>query len=247
MSQLSDKVVLITGGTSGIGAATAKLFRNEGATVIVTGSSEKSVQAAKDDMSGIDAIVSDAGDPAAAKALVYYVAGKHGRIDVLFVNAGLSRFAPITETEEEQFDLVFNVNFRGPYFLIKHAAPVLADGGSVILTSSIAADKGVAGLSAYGSSKAALKSLGRTLAVELAPRKIRVNTILPGFIDTPFGSKVGLSQQQMAAIGQMAGMALLGRAGQAEEIASAALYLAGAQSAFTTASELVIDGGLTAR
>ncbi len=147
MNRLSGKIALITGGTSGMGAATAKLFQAEGATVIVTGSSPEGVDAARRAMPEVKVIQSNAGDPAAAKSLIDQVAQKHGRIHVLFVNAGISRLASIDSTEEPLFDEIFNVNFRGPYFLLKHAVPVLADGGSIILTSSTAAVLGMPGVS----------------------------------------------------------------------------------------------------
>ena len=153
MARLTGKIALITGGTSGMGAATAKLFQEQGATVIVTGSSDQSVAAAKKRLPSVQAIRSDAGDPQAAKQLVEAVAREHGHIDILFVNAGIARVAPATATTEDIFDKLFATNVRGPYFLLKHAIPVLSDGASIILTSSTAAVQGVPGLSAYSASK----------------------------------------------------------------------------------------------
>ena len=245
MDILKNKVALITGGTSGMGAATAKRFHAEGATVVVTGSSTASVEAARKEMPGIEVIASDAGDPQAAKALIEHVREKYGRIDVLFVNAGIARVAPISAVDEALFDRVFAVNLRGPYFLIKHALPVLVDGGSIILTSSGGAVKGIPGLSVYSATKAALHSLGLTLAAEFAPRAIRVNTITPGPIDTPIGGKMGLTPEQMAGFAQMIEKLPLRRPGQPEEIASAALYFASDESRFTTGTELRVDGGMT--
>ena len=245
MKKLAGKVVLITGGTSGMGAATAKLFQSEGATVIVTGGSAGGVEAARFDMPGIEVIQSNAGDSSAAGALIQQVKEKHRRIDILFVNAGIARLVALEQMEEMQFDEIFNVNIRGPYFLLKHAAPVLSDGGSVILTSSTAAVLGMSGASAYGASKAALRSLGINLAVELASRRIRVNTITPGPINTPIGSKMGLTAEQMAGFGQMIAKLPLQRIGEAEEIAAAALYFASDDSRFTTGTELRIEGGMS--
>ena len=245
MNRLSGKIALITGGTSGMGAATAKLFQAEGATVIVTGSSKDGVESARQAMPELEVIQSNAGDPAAAKALVQQVNDKHGRIDVLFVNAGIGRLATLEQVEESLFDEIFNINFRGPYFLLKHAAPVLSDSASVILTSSTAAVLGMSGASAYGASKAALRSLGINLAVELAPRRIRVNTITPGPINTPIGSKMGLTAEQMAGFGQMIAKLPLQRIGEPEEIAAAALYFASNDSRFTTGTELRIEGGMS--
>lgn len=245
MRKLEGKIALITGGTSGMGAATAKLFHAEGATVIITGSSAESAAAGREAMPEIEVLHSDAGDPVAAKALVDQVTAKHGRIDVLFVNAGIARIAMLNDVEEATFDELFNVNVRGPYFLLKHAAPVLSEGGSIILTSSTASVQGMPGMSAYGATKAALRSLGFNLAVELAPKRIRVNTITPGPINTPIGGKMGLTPEQMAGFGQMIARLPLGRPGQPEEIAAAALYFASDDSRFTTGTELRIDGGLT--
>lgn len=246
MNSLMDKVALITGGTSGMGAATAKLFHEEGARVIVTGSSEASVVAVRKTMPYVEAIASDAGDPKLAKALVDHISKKYGRIDVLFVNAGIARIAPLAAADEAHFDEQFRVNVRGPYFLLKHAAPVLSDGGSIILTSSIAAVQGMPALSVYAATKAALRSLGLSLAAELAPRRIRVNTITPGPINTPIHVKMGFSPEQIAGLEQMAASGPLGRAGEPDEIAVAALYYAADGSRFTTGTELRIDGGISA-
>jgi NAD(P)-dependent dehydrogenase (short-subunit alcohol dehydrogenase family) len=228
-----------------MGAATAKRFHAEGATVLVTGSSETSAAAARKDMPEVEVLASDAGDPRAAKTLVGHVREKYGHIDVLFVNAGIGRVAPIEATDEALFDKLFSVNVRGPYFLLKHAIPILSDGGSIILNSSAGAVQGMPGLSVYSATKAALRSFGLTLAAELAPRAIRVNTITPGPINTPIAGKMGLSAEQMAGFAQMIGQIPLRRPGQPEEIAAAALYFASDESRFTTGAELRIDGGLT--
>jgi len=246
MDKLKNKIVLITGGTSGMGAATAKRFHEEGATVIVTGSSPATVEAARKAMPYVEAIVSDAGDPKAAKTLVDHIKEKHGRIDVLFVNAGIARVAPLAAADEAHFDELFRVNVRGPYFLLKSAVPVMSEGGSIILTSSMGAVKGMPGLSVYSATKAALRSIGLTLAAELASRRIRVNTITPGPINTPIAGKMGLSPEQIEGFGQMVANGPLGRRGEPEEIAAAALYYASDESKFTTGTELRVDGGISA-
>jgi NAD(P)-dependent dehydrogenase (short-subunit alcohol dehydrogenase family) len=236
MAKLDGKIALISGGTSGIGA--------EGATVIVTGSSQTSVDAAKAELPGIEILVSDAGDVASTKALVDQVKAKHGRIDVLFVNAGVAKFAPLDAVDEAFFDAQFDVNVKGAYFLVKHAAPVIADGGAIILTASSAASRDGGSMTVYAATKAAVRTLGRAFAVELAPRKIRVNTLSPGPIETPIFGKTGLSKEQIDGFMQDAKKRVpLGRVGQPEETAAAVLYLA-VDATFTTGSELHVDGGL---
>jgi len=245
MKKLEGKIALITGGTSGIGAATAKLFQQEGATVIATGTGADSVAAAQAEMPGIEFIASDAADPAAAQALIEHVRSAHGRLDVLFANAGTNKLAPIEAVDEATFDRLLGVTLRGPFFLIQHALGLMTEGGSIVLTSSSAALRGMATTSVYGAGKAALRALGTNLAVELAPRRIRVNTITPGPIATPFGQKLGLTEEQIAGFMTMIGRVPLGRLGNAEEVAFAALYFASDESGYTTGAELVVDGGLT--
>ena len=246
MAKLDGKIVLISGGTSGIGAETAKLFQSEGATVVVTGSNERSVEAAKATLPGIEVLVSDAGNVAATKVLVDQVKTKHGRIDVLFVNAGIAKFAPIAQVDEAFYDSQFNVNVKGAFFLLKHAIPIIPDGGAIILTASVSgADGGLGGSSTiYGSTKAALRSFGRTFAKELTPRGIRVNTISPGPIVTPILDKCGFTPAQKDNFIEGAKTRIpLGRTGTAAEVAAAALYLA-ADATYTTGAELFVDGGL---
>ena len=245
MAKLDGKIVLISGGTSGIGAVTARLFQSEGATVVVTGSSQASVDKAKGELPGIEAIVSDAADIAATKALVEEVTARHGRIDVLFVNAGIAKFAPVDRIDEDFYDRQFDVNVKGAFFLLKHAVPAIPDGGAIILTASVAgAGGGLPGSTIYGATKAALRSFGRTFAKELLPRGIRVNTISPGPIVTPILDKNGFTAAQKEAF--VAGAATripLGRTGTEAEVAAAALYLA-ADATYTTGAELFVDGGL---
>lgn len=245
MAKLNGKIVLISGGTSGIGAETARLFKSEGATVVVTGSSQRSVDAAKRELAGIEVLLSDAGNVAATKILVDQVKARHGRIDVLFVNAGIAKLAPIAEVDEEFYDSQFNVNVKGAFFLIKHALPVIPDGGAIILTASVAgANGGLGGSTVYGSTKAALRSFGRTIAKELTPRGIRVNTISPGPIVTPILDKNGLTPAQKEGFIEGAKARIpLGRTGTVAEVAAAALYLA-ADATYSTGAELFVDGGL---
>jgi NAD(P)-dependent dehydrogenase (short-subunit alcohol dehydrogenase family) len=245
MGKLDGKIALISGGTTGIGAETAKLFQSEGASVIVTGSSERSVEAAKAALPGIEVLVSDAGDVAATKALVDQVKTRHGRVDVLFVNAGIAKFAPIELVDEAFYDSQFNLNVKGAFFLLKHAIPVIPDGGAIILTASVAGSSGgLGGSTIYGSTKAALRSFGRTFAKELLPRRIRVNTISPGPIITPILDKNGFTPTQKDSFIEGAKIRIpLGRTGTVAEVAAAALYLA-ADATYTTGAELFVDGGL---
>lgn len=245
MAKLANKIALITGGTTGIGAATARRFQAEGASVVVTGSNPATLDAARREMTGIAVVASDAGDAAATKALVDEVVSRHGRIDILFVNAGIARFAPSAAVDEAFFDAQFNINVRGAFFVMKHAAPVIPDGGSIILTASVAASSAGDGYAVYGATKAAVRSFGRTFAHELAPRRIRVNTISPGPIETPIFGKVGIPADQMAGLVEgMAAQIPLKRIGRADEVAAAALFFASDESSFTTGTELFVDGGM---
>ena len=247
MNRLQNKITLITGGTTGIGAATAKAFQAEGATVIVTGSNPQTLEKAGAELPGIEVRASDAGDVTATRALIDAVKEKHGHIDVLFINAGIAQLASIAEMDEAAFDRQFDVNVKGAFFAMKYAAPVMPDGSSIILTASVSGSKGSVGTTVYGATKAALRSFGRTFAGELAPRRIRVNTISPGPIETPMFGKTGDVQSE-AAKAMMDGIAErvpLKRVGQPAEIAAAALYFASDESAFTTGTELFVDGGLT--
>jgi NAD(P)-dependent dehydrogenase (short-subunit alcohol dehydrogenase family) len=245
VAKLDGKIALISGGTTGIGAATAKLFQSEGAKVVVTGSTERSAATARASLPGIDVLVSDAANVAATKMLVDEIAAKFGRIDVLFVNAGIARFAPIAQIDEAFYDSQFDLNVKGAFFLIKHAIPVIPDGGAIILTASVAAATGgLLGGTVYGSTKAALRSFGRTIAKELTPRGIRVNTISPGPIITPILDKGGMTAAQKGDFIEGAKTRIpLGRTGTVDEVAAAALYLA-VDASYTTGAELFVDGGL---
>ena len=245
MAKLDGKIALISGGTTGIGAATARLFQSEGATVIVTGSSAKSVDAAKAELPGVEAVISDVADAAASKTLVDHLVARHGRIDVLFANAGIARFAPLDQVDEAFFDKQFDVNVKGVFFLVKHAAPVMPQGGAIILTASVAgASGGLPGAAVYGATKAAVRSFGRTFARELLPHGIRVNTVSPGPIVTPILDREGFSPAQKDAFIEGAKPRIpLARTGTAEEVAAAVLYLA-ADATYTTGAELFVDGGL---
>ncbi|MBX2798211.1 MAG: SDR family oxidoreductase [Myxococcales bacterium] len=243
---LSGKVALITGGTTGIGLATAQRFAAEGATVIVTGRNPETLATAREVLGDTAAVwPSDAADPEAIAALFAQVKSVHGGLDVLFLNAGIAKFAPLSDTPVELFDQQFGVNVRGPWLALKHAASVLNDGASVFINASAVHGKGMPGASAYAATKAAVRSIVRTAAAELAERGIRVNTLSPGPIETPIYSKLEMpaeAVQEFAAGVQQ--QVPLGRFGSADEVAGAALFLASSLSSYVTGIDLPVDGGM---
>ena len=245
MKKLQDKVAVITGGTTGIGQAAAKLFHDEGARVFITGRNEKTLAEAKEHLpADVTAIRSDASKLEDIDALAAQLKEKAGHIDVLYVNAGVAKFMPFDSITPEIFDEMFNINVRGAYFTIQKLLPLLSEGSSVVLTTSIAADLGMATSSAYGATKAALSSLARTLSNELAPRGIRVNEVSPGPIETPIYDKLGMPAEQVSGFkGMMSELVPVKRFGAAEEVAKAALYLASDDSSYLLGSKIRIDGG----
>lgn len=239
--KLEGKTALITGGTTGIGFATAKVFAAEGARVFVTGQNPTTIEVAKRELAGIAEVIrSDAGDAAEIGALFDRI----GRVDVLFLNAAVLGGGTIEEMTEERFDELFRINVKGPWLALKAAASHMPEGGTIVLNGSISARLGMPGTSAYSASKAALRSLARTAASELAARNIRVNVLSPGPTDTGitekyFGEKAAGLKEKMAE------QILMKRLGTNEEIARAALFLAGSDSSFMTGEEIVVDGGMT--
>ncbi len=246
MALLSNKTVLITGGTSGIGLATAQRFAAEGATVIVTGRNPDTLKAAREILpESVQVWASDAADPDAVAALFTKVKDTVGTLDVLFLNAGVAAFAPITEHSLESFEHQFAVNVRGPWLGIKHAAPVLNDGASVFVNASAVNGKGMPGSSAYAATKAAVRSIVRVTANELSDRGIRVNSISPGPISTPIYGKMGMPPEQVEAFGASIQQQVpLGRFGSPDEVAGAALFLASNLSSYITGIDLPVDGGM---
>lgn len=245
MGKLNGKVALITGGTSGIGHATAKLFHDEGANVIVTGRNEKSINEAKESLpDGITVIQSDASSISDIENLVAMLKNTVGKIDVLFLNAGIVMMKPFELTSEEDYDSLLNVNLKGPFFMIQKALPLLAENCSVILTSSIAGHKGAGMLAAYSAAKAGVRSLGGALGAYLADRGIRVNTISPGLIMTPILEKSGLSHEAVTGFIEHVNQTLpMHRIGRPEEIAKTALFLASDDSSYLTGTDIIVDGG----
>ena len=245
MGKLEGKVAVITGGSTGIGLATAQRFANEGAQVFITGRRQSELdKAVKQIGKNVTAVQGDVANLADLDRFYATVKQKAGRIDVVFANAGGGEFAPLGVITEEHFDKTFNSNVKGVLFTVQKALPLLVDGGSIILNASIVASKGAPALSVYSATKAAVRSFARTWATDLKGRKIRVNAISPGPIDTPglngLGQNAEQTQQFKAA---MVASVPLGRLGSADEIAKAAVFLASDDSSFVTGIELFVDGG----
>lgn len=247
MSRLSGKIAVITGGNSGIGLATATAFVNEGARVAILGRDPRTLTAAVRGLG--DAAIGVQGDVQQMEnldRLYETVRTRLGRIDVLFVNAGVAQMRPIAEVDEAHFDQIFGVNVRGAYFTIQKALPLFNDGGAIILNTSIANRIGNATMSVYSATTAALRSLARTLSAELVDRGIRVNAVSPGPIETPIYGRLGIPEDSLDELA--AGFrerVPMKRFGSAEEVANAALFLATAESSFVLGHELVVDGGMS--
>jgi NAD(P)-dependent dehydrogenase (short-subunit alcohol dehydrogenase family) len=240
MGKLDGKVAVITAATSGMALATAKLFVEQGAYVFITGRRQKQLDdAARAIGRNVTGVQGDAGNLADLDRLYDVVKREKGRIDVLFASAGLGEFAPIGEVTEEHFDKTFGLNVRGTLFTVQKALPLIVDGGSIIMNGSVASVKGFPAFGVYNASKAAVRSFARTWTVDLKARKIRVNVLSPGTIDT--GIFDGLPKESKDAF-----VALIprGTIGRPEEIATAALFLASSDSSFVTGIELFVDGGV---
>ena len=246
MSKLAGKVAIITGGSTGIGLATARLFVAEGAHVYITGRRQAELDAAVREIGdNVVGVRGDVANLADLDDLYAKVQREKGRIDVLFANAAAASFAPLGAISEEQFDREFGANVKGVLFTVQKALPLLVPGASVILNASIVGSKGSAALSVYSATKAAVRSFARTWTTDLKDRKIRVNAISPGPIDTPGLTSLAADEAQAEQL--RAGMAAavpLGRIGRPDEIAKAALFLASDDSSFITGIELFVDGGI---
>jgi len=240
MAKLKDKVAVITGATSGMALATAKLFVEEGAYVFITGRRQKNLDdAVKAIGRNVTGVQGDASNLADLDRLYETVKREKGRIDVLFASAGMGELAPIGEVTEEHFDRTFGLNVRGTLFTVQKALPLFSDGGSIIMNGSIAGSMGVPAFGVYSASTAALPSFARSWTLDLKSRGIRVNVLSPGTIDTPILE--GLPKE---AIDEFVKLIPRGSMGRPEEIATAALFLASSDSSFVTGSELFVDGGV---
>ena len=244
--KLAGKIAVITGGNSGIGLATAKRFVEEGAHVVITGRREKELKEAAALIGrNVTTVVGDVTRLEDLDRLFVVVKEKYGHIDVLFANAGWGEVAPLETATEDHFDKTFDLNVKGTFFTAQKALPLIKDGGSIILNSSVSNVMGMPTFTVYAASKAAVRSFARGWAAELKGRKIRVNAISPGPIDTPALEKTGLTPEQVKqAAAQWASEIPLGRRGKPEEIAAAVIFLASDESSFITGIDLCVDGGI---
>ncbi len=246
MKKLEGKVAVITGGSSGIGLATAQRFACEGAHVFITGRRQSELdEAVKKIGKSATGVQGDASNLADLDKLYAIVKEQKGRIDILFANAGVGEYAPLGAITEEHFDRVFRVNVKGLVFTVQKALPLMQDGGSIILNASVVSRKGVPSFSVYSATKAAVRSFARSWTLDLKDRKIRVNVVSPGPIDTPIFEAGGESKEEVAQTkARFASFVPMGRMGEADEIAKAALFLGSDDSSFVAGAELFVDGGM---
>jgi NAD(P)-dependent dehydrogenase (short-subunit alcohol dehydrogenase family) len=247
MNRFQDKTVLVTGGTSGIGLAAAEAFIREGARVVVTGRDEATLQQARTILGPqAVAIRNQTGTAAAARELAAALAAQDLRLDAVFLNAGIAKFAALADVTEALWDQTFDANVKGAFFQIQALAPLLNPGASIVLNGSINAHIGMPNSSVYAASKAALVSLARTLSAELLPQGARVNVVSPGPIHTPLYSKLGLDAATLeATAAQIQSQVPLGRFGTPQELAATVLHLAASESAFIVGTEVIVDGGMS--
>jgi NAD(P)-dependent dehydrogenase (short-subunit alcohol dehydrogenase family) len=245
--RLAGKVALVTGGNSGIGLATARLFVAEGAKVAITGRNQKRLDAVAAEL-GPDVLVmnGDVSDFAAMEKSIAATAERFGKLDVIFANAGIAHATPVGGTTVETFEKVLRVNLTSTFFIVQASLPYLNDGASIIFNGSVQSVNGRPGFSAYAASKAAVRTMARVMAAELSPRGVRINVVTPGAIDTPVWNPSSGSPEEKNALRKQMGRAIpLGRVGATQEVANAVLFLASDESSFVQATEIVVDGGAT--
>ena len=245
MNRLAGKVALVTGGNSGIGLATAKQFVNEGAYVYITGRREAELAAAvKEIGSNVAGVQGDVSNPADLDRLFAQIQREKGRLDILFANAGIAKYAALGTVTEELFDSIFGINVKGLLFTVQKALPLLPDGASIILNASVVGSKGLPANSVYSATKAAVRSFARTWTSDLKDRRIRVNAISPGAIDTPgLSDLLGSSEVGQQRMKMLSTVIPHGRLGVPDEVAKAVVFLASDESRYVTGAELFVDGG----
>ncbi|MBB5060107.1 NAD(P)-dependent dehydrogenase (short-subunit alcohol dehydrogenase family) [Granulicella aggregans] len=246
MGKLDGKVALITGGTSGIGFATARLFVAEGAQIYVTGRRKDKVEEAVTKIGkGCIGVQGNVADMADLDRLFNQITKEFGRLDIVFANAGTAEYAPMGQIDGAHFERIFNANVKGLLFSVQKALPLMREGSTVVLTSSVVGSKGFSSNSVYAASKAAIRSFARTWTTDLKDRKIRVNVVSPGSIDTEgFRELVGTSPVGQQRMTNLAKAVPVGRTGHPDEIAKAVLFLASDDSSYITGTEIFVDGGL---
>ncbi|SHH61540.1 SDR family oxidoreductase [Massilia sp. CF038] len=247
MKRFENKTILVTGGNSGIGLSTALAFAREGARVIITGRDQATLDAAREQIGGATlALRNDQGAPGAGQTLAAQLSERGVRLDALFLNAGVAKFAPFEQIDEALWDDTFNVNVKGAYFTIQALTPLFNPGAAIVLNGSVNARIGMPASSVYAASKAALITFAKTLSAELLPRGVRVNVVSPGPVTTPLYGRLGLAPADLTGMAAAITEQIpLKRFGTPEEIAGAVLYLSAPESAFIVGTELIIDGGMT--
>jgi NAD(P)-dependent dehydrogenase (short-subunit alcohol dehydrogenase family) len=246
MARLKGKVAVVTGGNSGIGLATAQLFHQEGAKVAISGRDQKTLDAAVKSIGGdVLAVRADVSKLTDLDKFYKAVADKFGKIDIIFANAGIAKFAPFTDSTEALFDETFDINVKGVFFTIQKALPLLNDGASIIINSSVVNETGLAAASVYAATKAAVRSFARTLTTELVDRGIRVNVVSPGPITTPIFGRTGLPQEAIDQFARETTTKIpMKRFGKPEEVADTVLFLATPASSYITGVDINVDGGM---
>jgi NAD(P)-dependent dehydrogenase (short-subunit alcohol dehydrogenase family) len=248
LGKLQGKIAVITGGNSGIGLASAKQFVAEGAYVYITGRRKKELDAAVAQIGkNVTGVQGDVASLADLDRLYAQIEKEKSRVDIVFANAGFGKMVPLGSITEEHFDSIFNTNVRGLLFTVQKALPLMKEGGTILLNSSIAAGAGIAAFSVYSASKAAVRSFARCWTTDLKDRKIRINVISPGFTDTPIAEAAGLSKEQIEAFKAATTLTIpFGRWGRAEETAKVAVFLASDDSSYVAGIDFRVDGGLSA-